>query len=202
MDLLFQNNIKGGNVESFKKKVIEISDELSINPNWLMAVMNSESGLDSNSVNPYSGAIGLIQFLPRTADSLNITKYELAEMSNVQQLEYVRRYLLPYKPYIDSYSDLYLTVFYPNADGVFAGTLSKPDEWQFPERVYENNKNIDVTNDNKLTIYDFKIWAMKNIPSSWIEQFGEKGDSVFFCPENARRDWIRNIDIHGIEQII
>ena len=60
---------------SFQKKVEDISKDLEINPNWLMTVMFKESGLDSTASNK-SWAAGLIQFMPKTLQSMKITRKE------------------------------------------------------------------------------------------------------------------------------
>ncbi len=65
---------------SFQKKVEDISKDLEINPNWLMTVMFKESGLDSTASNK-SWAAGLIQFMPKTLQSMKITRKELLAMS-------------------------------------------------------------------------------------------------------------------------
>ena len=52
--LMRLNEVKGlakSDLPSFQEKVENISKELAINPNWLMAVMYKESGLDSTANN-------------------------------------------------------------------------------------------------------------------------------------------------------
>ena len=57
---------------AFKRKVIEISAELGIDPNNLMAAMAFESArtFRADIQNARSGAVGLIQFMPATAKGL------------------------------------------------------------------------------------------------------------------------------------
>src|SRR5262245_63745597 len=57
---------------AFKRRVIEISAELGMDPNNLMAAMAFESGrtFRADIENPLSGAVGLIQFMPATAKGL------------------------------------------------------------------------------------------------------------------------------------
>ena len=55
-------------VGDFEQKVRKISKKLGIAPEWLMAVMHSESRFDASVANfKGSGATGLIQFMPTTA---------------------------------------------------------------------------------------------------------------------------------------
>src|SRR6185295_13193264 len=132
------------NHDAFLQKVRSVAANLSINPDWLMAVMNSESGFNPSIRNRSTGATGLIQILPSTAASLGTSVEELANMSNVEQMDWVEKYIYPYRNYINSFDDLYLITFYPNADGVFAGTLDKPAEWSFPAQVQQKNPGLDT----------------------------------------------------------
>jgi hypothetical protein len=56
--------------KAFKEKLEEVSKNLHINPNWLMAVMWHESGIDPARQNKSGGASGLVQFMPATAKAL------------------------------------------------------------------------------------------------------------------------------------
>lgn len=105
------------NKEEFTQKVNSISAQLGIKPDWLIAVMAFESSIDHRKVNKLSGATGLIQFMPSTAKSLGTSTEALRAMSNVQQLDYVYKYLAPYKGKMKAFTDVYLTVFYPAAVG-------------------------------------------------------------------------------------
>lgn len=65
----FENKVTS-NKEAFLQKVRLICAKLGIEPDWLMFVMNSESGLNPAAYNPNGGASGLIQFMPDTAKGL------------------------------------------------------------------------------------------------------------------------------------
>ncbi len=124
MNLLFIEKVKE-NREAFAAKVVAISARLQINPNWLMALINSESaGSFSPSIlnGAGSGAVGLIQFMPATARSLGTTTEALASMSNVEQLDWVEKYIRYTMGYLGvkqlaDYDDLYFLIFYPAAIG-------------------------------------------------------------------------------------
>ena len=105
------------NKADFLAKVQQISANLGIKPDWLMAVMAFESGIDSKKVNSASGATGLIQFMPSTATGMGTSTAALKAMTNVQQLDFVYKYLAPYKAKMKTYTDVYMTVFYPAAIG-------------------------------------------------------------------------------------
>ena len=54
--------------------------------------------------------LGLIQFLETTAASLGTTTSKLANMSEVEQLEYVEKYFMPYAGKIETIEDIYMAI--------------------------------------------------------------------------------------------
>lgn len=177
MQLLFIEKVFP-NQQAFEKKVKDIAKKHRINPNWLMAVMNSETGGSfSPSIRNFagSGATGLIQFMPFTAMALNTSTDQLAAMSNVQQLDYVDRYIdytLTYlhddgiikSKRIKDYDDMYLIVFYP-------AYIGQKDSTAFPSKIYAQNAGIDMNGDGVITIKDFKAWIRKDIPKNRLHEF-------------------------------
>lgn len=93
-----------------------------------------------------SGAIGLIQFMPATARGLGTTSEKLAEMTGVQQLQYVERYFAPYAPAIHSLSDMYMAILMPFYIG-------KPDHSVLfsAGASYRQNSGLDANRDGKVT---------------------------------------------------
>jgi hypothetical protein len=82
----------------FKRKVIAIAGRLQADPNHLMAIMAFETGRSFDPAvtnHAGSGATGLIQFMPRTAEELDTTTHRLARMSAVDQLDYVEKPISP-----------------------------------------------------------------------------------------------------------
>lgn len=134
----------------FKKRVIEICQELEINPDYLMSCMAFESMETFRADIPNkagSGAIGLIQFMPNTAVWLNTTTDALAEMTPVAQLEYVRKYFLSYKGKLKTLEDLYMAILWPKAIG------KDPDKAIFKAgtKAYKQNKGFDKHNVGEIT---------------------------------------------------
>ena len=127
------------NRESFSKKIIEISNELGFNPNWLMATIDLESGFDHTIENSL-GYTGLIQFGETARNQLNVTKYELKNMSNVAQLDYVKRYFQNSGKLsmIKEFIDVYLCVFFPAAVGKPSGYIFESSKLT-AKRVYDAN---------------------------------------------------------------
>ncbi len=150
------------NKEEFIKKVNSISAQLGIKADWLMAVMAIESKINPKDVNPYSGATGLIQFMPNTAKDLGTTTNALKDMTNVQQLDYVYKYLTPYKGKMNKFTDVYLAVFYPAAIGkpdthVIGAVGSKLAE---QNRIYKDAQGA-VT-----------VASVKSYITNWVEKHG------------------------------
>lgn len=114
MALLYENIARANGYGSdFVRKVRQVSRRLGIKPNWLMAVMRSESGLNHRAVNPESGNVGLIQFGRSTAWALGTTLEELLRMSAVRQLDYVEKYYQEVKGRIKTPGLLYVYAFGP-----------------------------------------------------------------------------------------
>lgn len=149
------------NRENFLIKVQKIACELGIDANWLMFVMYFESRLWEQAVNPISGATGLIQFMPRTARSLGTTVEQLKQMTNVEQLDYVLKYLKPHKAKMKSWVDVYLAVFYPVAIG-------KPDTWAITRPIVaKQNPIFDINKDGKIEISEIKTALRRHIPEQY-----------------------------------
>ncbi len=142
----------GAHVDAaFKAKVINISAGLDIDPNELMAVIAFESArtFSPSVVNSVSKAVGLIQFMPTTAASLDTSSKELAAMSAVEQLDYVEKYLRSFNKKLRDIYDLYACVLWPKAIGkeksyvLFSSGVNKS--------AYQNNKGLDANDDGVVT---------------------------------------------------
>jgi len=131
----------------FLNKTAAIAKELGGNVNHLMAIMQFESGISATNVNRLSGATGLIQFMPSTARGLGTSTSELLAMGEIQQLDYVRKYLLPYRGKLNTIGDFYAAVLWPAAVG-------KPDSYVLfssPSIEYRQNNGFDRNRDGAIT---------------------------------------------------
>jgi hypothetical protein len=151
----------------FTAKVNDIATRLQINPNWLMWVMNNESGLNPKAQNlKYlvhgQPATGLIQFVDTTASNLGTSIPQLYSMGALNQLDYVYKYFKPYAGKIKSLYDLYLITFFPVA-------LGKSDSWIFETKkisrasIAKANPFFDLNKDGMITIAEFKEAINKKI---------------------------------------
>lgn len=147
---LNKNKYKYG--PAFLNKVKEIAKRLNCNYRDLLGVMNSESGINAKAKNPNSSATGLIQFIESTARSLGTSTAALANMSPLEQLDYVEKYLQRAKSAAGLSSNdklsggqLYTLVFLPARAGrdVIASS---------GEAYYSANKGLDTNKDGKITM--------------------------------------------------
>lgn len=139
--------------QEFRAKVRSVAENLSIDPNWLMAVMGFETGYTfaPDTRNPGSSATGLIQFVDSTARGLGTTTARLSRMTAVQQLDWVEKYYKEQSRKISNLGDAYMAVLWPIAVG-------RPDSYVMWERnsgpytrQYAANSGLDVNNDGKIT---------------------------------------------------
>ncbi len=146
------------NRQAFADKVASIAYDLGVDPDWLMAVMYCESRINSAAVNSASGATGLIQFMPDTAADLGVSMAQLKDMSNVDQLDYVKKYLFPYRYHINSFVDCYLAVFFPAALGQ-PGSFVIQAPGLSARLIASQNSGMDFNNDSEITVDEFTRWA-------------------------------------------
>lgn len=137
--------------EKFIQKVWDISDSLSIDPDWLMTVMFIESRLNPFAVNPYTKATGLIQFMPSTCKQYYISQNDMYSLG-YEQIDYVYKFFRKYRGKIKKKSDLYLLCFYP-CGGKITGY---PDWYKFPDYVYKVNKIFDINKDKQMYLWEVK----------------------------------------------
>lgn len=168
-DLPFEELVKENKLE-FIKKVHDISMFIGIRPEWLMFCMWFESRLNSKIQNKTTKATGLIQFMPATARQLGTTVEKLVLMSNVQQLEYVKKYFTPWNNKLRSFTDVYLTIFFPVAVG-------KPDDFVIKtkqlssELIAKQNPIFDLNKNGELTKAEIKKRLLTMVPDKFKDKF-------------------------------
>lgn len=165
MALAYENSVPAAYRSAFIEKVKTICSRLQIDPNWLMIVMRFET---ANQFTPYvenkgSGAVGLIQFTSSTATALGTNLVALKLMSALDQLDYVERYLTPYKGRMTDVYQTYMAVFAP-------AYIGKPDAqtvYASPQLSYTYNKALDTNNDGKITVNEIKAVISRYIPAGF-----------------------------------
>ncbi len=144
----------------FLAKVKQIAQKINCDYRDLIAVMDAESGIQTNRWNGRT-AVGLIQFTQVTCDEfkrvygLNVTKDQIARMSVLEQLDLVDKYFqmtLNANPRLKgkkiSRGDLYALVFLPGRSE--REILCTRDEREHPE-YYRQNRGLDLNKDGKIT---------------------------------------------------
>ncbi len=158
-DLNWINLVPSSYRKAFQDRVISISTELGINPNWLMQVMYAESRVNPQAKNIQQGrliAAGLIQWTKASGYSPEF----MLTKSGMEQLEYVRKYFLPYKGKMKSYYDVYAVVFFP-------ALVGKPDDWILKTDTLSSgligrqNPAIDINKNGTITVKEFKEYVDK-----------------------------------------
>lgn len=153
---------------AFEGKVREIAAMLAVPPEWLMAVMYSESKFDA-SVKNYkgSGATGLIQFMPATASEMKVSLQRLERMDPVHQLEYVYLYLQTVRDRygdFNSLTELYLGILYPKAIGQdYCYSL-----YSHPTKSYQQNAGLDENQDRHVTVSDIDRRMKRLYPTAYM----------------------------------
>ncbi|GJM53353.1 L,D-transpeptidase [Capnocytophaga catalasegens] len=142
-----QYNLIWGNKVSceFRKKVVEIAKRLGKDPNLLMAGMALETGTTfSPTAGKGSSYVGLIQFGKDAAKAIGTTQEKLLKMNDIEQLDYVEKYLEKNKDKINSLTDFYLSILMP----VDVGKGNQKDFVVFDNQyplVYKNGKPTDLS---------------------------------------------------------
>jgi len=154
----------------FRKKVVEISKRLGKDPNLLMAGMALETG---RTFSPTAGKgtsyVGLIQFGDDAAESVGTTKEKLLEMTAVQQLVYVEKYLTKKKDKINTLTDFYLSILMP----VDVGKGNQPNF-----AVFDNKYPLAYKKDGK-TLTDL----------SKSRHYGYRQNPAFLYEKDERKRW-------------
>jgi hypothetical protein len=133
----------------FVNKVKSVSSNLGIDSNDLLRIIEFETaGSWSPSIKaPTSTATGLIQFLESTAKGLGTTTAELAGMTREQQMDYVEKYLLPFKGRLKNFGDIYMAVHWPAGVGKDETYVM----YKSGSKEYTANKNLDSNGDGTVT---------------------------------------------------
>lgn len=142
--------------ELFRWKLVQVARALGIDPDWLASVISFESAgtfSPSQTNRAGSGAIGLIQFMPSTAQNLGTSTAELAAMTAEDQLDYVAAYFQGFAGRLHTLSDTYLAVLFPAAIGK-AGDHVVWNASDANPKPYQQNRGFDVEGKGFITVAD------------------------------------------------
>lgn len=185
MNLLFSNRVS----QAFADKVISISNSLGIDPDWLMFLMDWESGLNSSITNAY-GCTGLIQFCAdfsggtyKTIDGKQYSLQSIKNMAPEAQLDVVYAYLKEMqddKGKFADYYDLYFAILFPEAS-------DKPDDYVLNT---QSNPIFDLNKNGKITVAEVKQYldnrVKTKVPTAYWPTFFKKKT---FCSSIKERSY-------------
>lgn len=170
-NLLFGKKLKSsvlkGDVDKFVQELVQVSKRLNIDPNWLMAVMDLETGGTFNpAIQNTLGYTGLIQFGNVAAKEVGTTTTELKKMSGITQLTFIEKYLSKFKGILITLLDVYLAVFFPAA-------LKKIDNWVLhtknltPQQIAKWNPLFDINKDGQIQIWEIRAKLNLRLPDKF-----------------------------------
>jgi hypothetical protein len=206
----------------FANKVQAISSSLGINPDYLMACMGFETGYTykpdilcrATANTPTKQAVGILQFLPSTCcDLLDIkrplgvlkysdeqllsAKQQFADMDNLTQLDYVKKYFEKvqkhYKDIDWNLGNLYCSMFQQTL-------LNKPLDYKIGQEAYNSNSGLDTTNKGYITkqdICNFIITKTNDKASSLGYDKVADSTSIDFINKNAFKNITADILVNG-----
>lgn len=157
--------------EDGKKALKELQKEFSWTDDqldYLIACMAFESNLNPKATNPYSGAVGLIQFMPNICKAYGTTTMEMLGRSFVGQIPYVKKHFQPYYKRTKTLSDMYMAIFMPSFIG-------KPEEAVIFDKAtkpisYNQNKGLDINKDGKITKLEASLMVLKRYQAGLKDQ--------------------------------
>lgn len=132
----------------FLREMEGVAQRVGARPEDLMAVMALESDrtFAPDVRNGSTGATGLIQFMPATAEGLDTSTDALAGMTAREQLPYVEAYLAPRRGHLGDLESLYTSILYGSPQ-------SDPDTtlWSSGQAAYGANHGLDRNGDGQIT---------------------------------------------------
>jgi len=164
----------------FAQKIVDVAASVGASPGDLANLMYFETGktFDPSMKNPNSSATGLIQFIDDTAKALGTSTDELSKMSQVEQMDYVQKYLQDQVDRGNSLADsnaLYAAVFTGDAANGQYPNKELPQSWK------DVNKGINTYGD-----YFNHVSRNAKIPSgSPIDPFAEQAAPAQAAPAQA-----------------
>jgi len=159
---------------NFYPKLIQMTSELGMKPEDLLATMVSESGIQSDAHNP-GGASGLIQFMPESLKGVGYqgTPAEFRQTSGEEQLQYIKRYIQDKMKYnggpFKSGAQYYVANFWPVALKLPGIQNEDPST-----RIVEGNPERDASGKYSKKYLDIGIKISAN-----YESIAYKGNTLF-----------------------
>lgn len=147
---IFFERMKVDNRKAFIFAVKSMAERIGIPYEHIMGVFAFESNINIYSKNKSSGAYGLFQLMPKTAEGLGITREQLYSSDAYEQLRYFEKYIRFYGiENIKTFGDLYLLTYLPS--------YTKYEDKTIPQYVLDANPAYKHCK----TIKEFKVFVEK-----------------------------------------
>lgn len=176
--------------QAFFQKLNEVSNDLGMNPRDILLVAYMESGVNPASKNPAGGAGGLIQFMPDTLRSMNVSEHDIdtfRQKSGIEQLDYVKRFIQGMenahndgKPF-GSATKYYCCNFYPATMYRWKGenvqqnlnviVVNSNANNKNERNAYAANKILDVNGDGIISVGDIAAMLSSKANESGFQNF-------------------------------
>lgn len=135
----------------FYPKLVQLSSEVGMKPEDILAIMTSESGISPSAHNANGNASGLMQFMPSTLPSVGFKgdHNQFRQLSGEQQLPYIKNYIenqmqVNGGPFTSA-AQYYVAVFWPvglKLAGVKRGDPSTPIVEENPRTVRDKSGGL------------------------------------------------------------
>ncbi len=161
--------------EGFCSKVLQICPTFKwpyLYANYLMACMAFETG---ETFSPKirngagSSAVGLIQFMPKTADNLGVGTEILSRMTAEDQLFYVRKYFEPYAAHIHDLPGMYMAILMPRYIRQPLDAVLFRRNGNNNDIAYRQNAKLDWDNDGQITKQEAARYVQAKLDKGLIE---------------------------------
>lgn len=137
----------------------ECAYDIGTQPEYLYIVIKHESNGNPKAINPYTNAVGLIQFMPSTLHKWGYTVDSVYNMSFEEQTKLIKKYYSFYSKYnLDNPIKLSLCSFYPyalkewNNDNYIFGS----EGYVNPNKIAKQNSPLDLNKDGVITMNEYK----------------------------------------------
>ncbi len=151
------------NYPNFWTELQLVAARLKTQPAWLLNVIACESLFIPSARNSLPGqtAMGLLQFIEATAQSLGTTTEAIRRMNPVEQLSLVERYLTSFRGRLNNLADVYMAVFRGFiVEGENASVVAPLDNSNREQRIYSLNKWLDINRNGKITKGELALAAL------------------------------------------
>lgn len=168
--------------QAFRAALLRTAEAIGANPDHLAAVISFESGFNPKAENlAGSSGVGLIQFTEPARTTLGVTREAILGMSDVEQLDLVRRYFARIGKPLPTLDDVYLAVFRP-AD------IGKPPETvilRAGTRAYDQNAGLDRSKKGFITVGDAAA-AVRAVHDAGLSSLRVPVEGESVIPERSR----------------